>query len=63
MEAQLNKQELIETVLEQIKLDVHCGEYESIEELLEMCSIESLIFYLPETYWKKFKSLIDGGTT
>jgi len=59
------KDDLIETVIEQIKIDVHCGEYEAMEELLELCSIESLIFYLPETDWKKFKHLTekDGRTT
>jgi len=57
------KDDLIETVIEQIKVDVHCGDLEAIEELLEFCSIESLIFYLPESDWKKFKHLTDGGTT
>jgi hypothetical protein len=58
-----SKNDLIETAIEQIKLDVHCGEYEAIQELLEICSIESLIFYLPESEWKQFKHLTDGRTT
>jgi hypothetical protein len=57
------KDDLIETVIEQIKVDVHCGEYEAIGELLEFSSIDSLIFYLPESDWKKFKHLRDDRTT
>ena len=50
-------EDLIETVIEQIKMDVHYGEVESIEELLEFCPIQNLIAYLPEEDWKKFKHL------
>jgi hypothetical protein len=53
----LTKQNLIEVALEQIKLDVHCGEYEPIEEFLKNCSVESLIDYLPEEDSVKFKHL------
>ena len=51
------KDDLLLTVLEQIKLDVHCGDYEAIEELLTFCPIENLIGYLPEEDWKQFKHL------
>lgn len=61
MKSPKDKQDLIETVLEQIKLDVHCGEYEAIEELLSFLSNVNLIEYLPEEDWKQFKHLRDGG--
>jgi len=57
MKTQLTREDLIETAMEQIKLDVHCGDYEAIEELLKFCPIENLIEYLPEEDWKKFKNL------
>lgn len=57
MKSPKDKQDLIETVLEQIKLDVHCGDSEAIEELLNFCPIENLIAYLPEEDWKQFKHL------
>jgi len=56
----MTKEKLIETVCEQIKLDVHCGEVEAIEELLSFLPIVNLIEYLPEEDWKKFKNLRDG---
>ena len=55
-------EDLIQTVLEQIQLDVHCGDVGAIEELLEFCPIQNLIAYLPEESWKQFKYL-DNGTT
>lgn len=51
------KEDLIEKVVEQIKEDVHCGEYEAIEELLGFLLNENLIEYLPEGEWKQFKHL------
>lgn len=53
------KQDLIEKVVEQIKEDVHCGYYESLEGLLAILSIDDLIEYLPEEDWKPFKHLRD----
>lgn len=50
-------EDLIETVLKQVELDVHCGDVEAIEELLEFCPIQNLIAYLPEEDWKQFKHL------
>lgn len=52
------KEDLIETVLEQIVLDVHCGDSEAIEELLHFAPIENLIGYLPEEDWGKFNHLV-----
>ena len=54
-----NKDDLIKAVLEQIKLDVHCGTAEIIEELICNISIEKLVAYLPEEEGKHFKHLID----
>jgi hypothetical protein len=53
--------DLLDVALEQIKLDVHCGDYTAIEELLKFVPIENIIQYLPEEDWKQFKHLkIDG---
>lgn len=53
------KEDLIDAVLQQIKVDVHCDDCTPIEELLKFCSIESLLSYLPEEDWKPFKHLKD----
>ena len=53
------KQDLIETVLEQIKVDVHCWDIEALEEMLMFMPSENLIEYLPEEDWKPFKHLRD----
>ncbi len=63
MKSPKSKEDLIEKVVEQIKEDVHCGYYESLEGLLEFLSIDNLIEYLPEEDWKPFKHLRDGRTT
>jgi len=60
MKAPKTKDDLIEIVLQQIELDVHCGDYEAIEELLKFCPLENLIEYLPEEDWKQFKHLRDA---
>jgi len=57
MKSPKSKQDLIEKVMEQIEIDVHCGDYEAIEELLGFCPIENLIGYLPEEEWKPFRHL------
>jgi len=58
-----SKEDLIEMVVFQIKEDLHCGEYEALEMLLEYLPIENLIEYLPEEDWKRFKHLRDGSTS
>jgi predicted transcriptional regulator len=58
MSKEITKDDLKQEVLDQIKLDIDCGEYEALETLLEFCSMESLIAYLPESVWKKYKHLI-----
>lgn len=55
-----SKQDLIETVLKQIELDVDCKDLEAIEELLQFCPLENLIQYLPEEDHKQFKHLRDA---
>jgi hypothetical protein len=72
MKTPKSKENLIQKVIEQIKEDVHCGYYESLEGLLEDLPAENLIAYLPEEDWKPFNHLVaeehlkkekDGGTT
>lgn len=53
-----NKEQLIETVIQQIIVDVHCGDLEAVEELLGFVPVENLIGYLPEEEWKPFKHLV-----
>jgi len=60
MKSPKSKEDLIETVREQLELDVHCGEKEAIEELLTFCPVVNLIEYLPEEEWKQFKHLRDA---
>ncbi len=54
------KEQLIETAVRQIELDVHCGDVEAIEELLSFLPNVNLIEYLPEEDWKQFKHLRDA---
>jgi hypothetical protein len=63
MKSPKGKQDLIEIVMDQIKVDVRCGELEAIEELLGFLPIVNLIEYLPEEDWKQFKHLRDARTT
>jgi hypothetical protein len=58
-----SKEDLIETVMKQIELDVHCSDLQAMEELLKFLPIENLINYLPEEDWKQFKHLRDDTTT
>jgi hypothetical protein len=58
MKSPKSKKELIKTVLEQIVLDVHCGDSEAIEEMLGFVPAENLIAYLPEEDWKPFYHLV-----
>lgn len=57
MKSPKSKEDLIETVIKQIELDTHCGDYEAIEELLLFLPTENLIAYLPEEDHKKFRHL------
>ena len=50
-------EDLIETVVKQIEVDLHCGDKEPVEELLKFCPVDNLIEYLPEEDWGKFKHL------
>lgn len=43
------KQELINTVIAQIKSDIDSGEYDAVTELLNSVTRENLIAYLPES--------------
>lgn len=60
MKSPKSKEDLIETVMKQIELDVHCGDVEALAILLEFSPIENLIDYLPEEDHKQFKHLRDA---
>jgi hypothetical protein len=60
MKSPKSKQDLIEIVVLQIRQDVHCGDYEALEELLGFMPNVNLIEYLPEENWKQFKHLRDA---
>jgi hypothetical protein len=62
MKSPKDKQDLIDTALEQIKLDVHTGELLALDELLGFLPNKNLIEYLPEEDWKQFKHLRDDTT-
>jgi hypothetical protein len=57
------KQDLINTVLKQIEVDVDCRDYTAIEELIQHLSMDTLIEYLPVNDWNKFKHLRNAPTT
>jgi hypothetical protein len=51
------KQDLIDTVIKQIELDVDCRDYTAIEELVQHLPMDVLVEYLPIEDWGKFKHL------
>jgi hypothetical protein len=63
MKSPKDKKDLIETVLKQIELDIHCGDYTALEIFLSGVSIDNIINYLPEEEWKQFKHLRNAPTT
>jgi len=56
-QAEQQKQELIERVVEQIKQDIENGDVEAVEELLKFCPTKFLVGYLPEEEWEKYFEL------
>lgn len=62
MKSPKSKLELIEAVMQQIKVDVDCWDIESLEEMLMFMPAVNLIEYLPEEDWKQFKHLRDDTT-
>ena len=62
MKSPKSKQDLIEAVMQQIKVDVDCWDIEALEEMLMFMPAVNLIEYLPEEDWKQFKHLRDGRT-
>jgi len=56
-QAEQQKQELIERVVEHIKRDIEYGDVEAVEELLRFCPTTNLINYLPEEEWAEFEQL------
>jgi len=51
------KEQLIEDVIDHVKLDMLHGDYTSIDELLGFIPNKNLIGFLPEEDWGKYKSL------
>jgi len=49
--------DLIDTVIEEIKRDIEVGDVSAIWELLSNCPTEQLIQYLPEEKWGVYKEL------
>jgi len=58
MKTPKTKEELIDRVVDQIKLDVRCGDYSAIQELMKLCPVENLIAFLPEVDWRHFTHLV-----
>ena len=52
-----DKEDLIDTVYDQIMHDIKIGYGEAIEELITFLPIVNLIEYLPEERWEEFKHL------
>jgi len=49
--------ELIDTVIAEIKRDIECGDVSAIHCFLTLCPIEQLVQFLPEEKWKNFSKL------
>ena len=50
------KQKVVDAVIEQIKKDLSVGDETCLEELLSFLQTKTLISYLPEKDWEKFKT-------
>lgn len=48
---------LVDTVIEQIKKDIEAGDVSAIFAMLTYCPAEHLIQYLPEQLWEAYKKL------
>ena len=53
----MNKQDLLDEVIDRIKHDLLNGDETAIDELLNFIPIQNLIWFLPERDWKKYESL------
>ena len=51
----INKQVLIDAVIEEIKKDIASGDLTAIDELLSFLPKKSLLYYLPEESWQEFQ--------
>lgn len=51
------KDQLLEKVIDQIKLDLEDGIEDTILEMLKNCTNRSLIHFLHEDEWEQFKTL------
>ena len=58
MEKKINKQKLVDKVINEMKLDIAVGDWTAIDELLKFCPIENLKGYLPEPNIKQIGDTI-----
>lgn len=58
-----DKEDLIDTVYDQIMDDIKIGYGEAIEELITFLPVVNLIEYLPEKRWEEFKHLREDIST
>jgi hypothetical protein len=52
-----DKEDLIDTVYDQIMHDIKIGYGEAIEEIITFLPVVNLIEYLPEERWEEFEHL------
>ena len=55
----IDKDDLIELVMQDIKNDIEAGDTTAVAELLKCCPIENLLAYLPEEVSKKLDIALD----
>lgn len=55
----IDKDDLIELVMQDIKNDIEAGDTTAVAELLKFCPIENLLAYLPEDVSKKLNIVLD----
>ena len=53
---QINKNKLIDAIIEQVEQDLLSGDSTVLEEILKHVPPENLLHSLPEEYWDKFES-------
>jgi hypothetical protein len=50
--------ELVDRVIDHIKMDIEVGDLTAVDDLLKFCPIKNLIAYLPEEEWVEFSLLL-----
>ncbi len=56
-EREMLEENLIDTVIEEIKSDISVGDLTAIFELLKFVPVKHLISFLPEEKWETYNSL------